>query len=112
MRSDAEAAVGAPDFRPDVLYLSPGSGWSDSYWEIEAYLNHQSNSFGLSPSTGASQTTLVQTPNHVSADSRIAYHIIDATTLAVSGQNPLQPPRSRPAALIERQVFGMVAINF
>ncbi len=93
--------------------VKAGLGWSDAKWETDAYVNYQSNTFGLRPAPQFSQTTLVAIPNYVSVDGRVAYKFTDSVTLAVSGQNLLQSPQEQTSGpKVARQVFATLSFNF
>ncbi len=88
-----------------------GLGWTGGNWETDVYLDYQSANYGLQQSM--SGTALVPIGAYASVDGRVAYRLTDWATLAVSGQNLLQSPQRQTAgAMIERQVFATLSVNF
>ncbi|MHB1204700.1 MAG: TonB-dependent receptor plug domain-containing protein [Rhodospirillaceae bacterium] len=87
-------------------------GWSEGRWEVDGFVRFESPRSGLQ-STPAGSSVLVHLPAHVSLDGRIAYKILKGVSLAVSGQNLLQPTqRQTSGPLVERRVFGTLRYDF
>jgi outer membrane receptor for ferrienterochelin and colicins len=89
-----------------VHIVKANLGWTHGRWEIDGYLRYQSLTNGIQ-GTGEilPRGYLVPIPDFVSTDARIAYHITDNLTLALSGQNLLQSPQKQTSAAdVERSI--------
>lgn len=82
--------------------LKAGMGWSDEHWEVDGYINWQSNTTGLHLS--GLGTMRVPVGAFANADLRVAYRVTDCATVAFAGQNLLQSQQRQTAGpAVERQ---------
>jgi outer membrane cobalamin receptor len=103
-------AAGGTDF-VDYEHTTPkhvvkaGLGWADGPWEADAHINYQSDTTGLT-SVGGIETELTPVGSFASVGGRAAYQITDWASLAVSGENLLQPQQRQTSGPdVEREVF-------
>jgi len=88
-------------------------GWSHGAWELDGYLQYQSD-FYLVQATGSfGQGALVPISDYISVDGRVAYRFSNKVTLALSGQNLLNKEQQQTsAAAVERRVLATVSVDF
>lgn len=96
-----------------VHVVNANLGWVRGSWEVDGYLRYESQFDSIQGlSAVLPGGILVQIPDYVSVDARIAYRINDHLTLAVSGQNLLQSPqRQTSAPEVERRVLVTLTGN-
>jgi outer membrane receptor for ferrienterochelin and colicins len=87
-------------------------GWSDDRWELDGFLDYQSQTFGLVQGTLSPATTEERIPDYASIDARAAYRVNDNMSVAVSAQN-IVPSRQQQTTGpdIERRVLFTVTVN-
>jgi outer membrane receptor for ferrienterochelin and colicins len=97
---------------PKQLIVS-NVGWARGRWEIDGYARFQSITAGLLPAVGSTGTTLVQVPEYVALDARVAYQLNKGWTFAASGQDLAHAQQRQTAGPnVERQLMGSVTFNF
>jgi outer membrane receptor for ferrienterochelin and colicins len=92
-------------------------GWAHGAWEIDGYLQYESNFSGIALPSSATAVLaapqLVPISNYVSFDGRVAYKLTDWATLALSAQSFGQASQHQTAgANVQRQVFGTLTVGF
>ena len=108
-------AVGGTDL-VDYQHATPkhvvkGSlGWTQDAWEADLFVSYQSKTSGLWFAGPGSM--LVPVGAYTSLDGRVAYQITDWATIAVSGQNLLQPTqRQTVGPAVERRIMATLSVN-
>jgi iron complex outermembrane receptor protein len=87
-------------------------GWSEDRWELDGFLDYQSQTFGLVQGNLSPVTTEVRIPDYASVDARAAYRVTDHMSVAVSGQNiALSRQRQTTGPEVERRVLFTVTVN-
>ena len=109
------SAIGTSD--TDYQHTTPthlvnaNLGWSDEKWEADGFLRYQTDTSGLQPTPSGTRLTPIGA--YASLDARIAYHLLNWATLAVSGENLLTAQQQQTSGpLVERRIVGSVSITF
>lgn len=90
--------------------LKAGLGYDVDAWETDVFLHYQSNTAGLR--SMAQGRFLVPVGAYGTLDARIAYHLADNVTVAVSGQNLLDSPQQQTSGpQVERQFFVTLTVG-
>lgn len=90
--------------------VKAGVGRDFGAWEADMFLHYQSSTAGLRST--AQGRFLVPVDAFASLDARLAYHLTDNITLALSGQNLIDSPQQQTSGPhVERQFFVTLTIG-
>ena len=87
-------------------------GWTGGRWEIDGFTHYQSSFYGLL-TTNYTDYALRRVNNYISVDARVAYHLTDAVTVSVAGQDFLFHTQQQTAlSTAQRRIIGSLALQF
>jgi iron complex outermembrane receptor protein len=90
--------------------VKAGLGRDFGAWEADMFFHYQSSTAGLR-SMGPARV-LVPIDAYTSLDARLAYHLADNITLALSGQNLIDAPQQQTSGpQVERQFFVTLTVG-
>lgn len=109
----AQNAAGFIDYQhtTPVHVVKGNLGWSNKRWEIDGYLQYQTQMRGLQASSQAA--SLVPVPAFLSIDGRVAYNLTSRWTWSASGQNLTHASQIQTSGTaVERRVLGTLSFQF